>query len=258
MDPVIVVWFFVPLAFLLLVVVLGFACCTSVTVPSRCVSFVRHFSTQQTRMLGTGLHVVPPWESLVRVGLPRESHMASVPFFPQPTPTLDAQPVYRYDPEPYAALTQDQVPVNVDVWIEYQIVNLQALVDNPHATYKNVLDDEARAATQALVATLPRKALNATALRTKFVEVDWVHRTLKIRHVGVQHIEFDEATRRIQRAESAGLNPMEALDHVRQLDMQDALRTNRNAHVFVGAGGDTQKTMGRVLRTRAATTSSEQ
>ncbi len=182
---------------------------------------VRHMFNQQTRRLGQGFNFVRPWEQWVVFKLPTA---ATVNDYRELRTGLPL----RYDPEPYEVNTKDQIVVEVDLWIDYTVENLDALTMLPTADYKSWLDDRVREKTLEIVGETPRKQLNVRSLAAKFAAVEWpAGNALKITRVGVQAVDFDERMQEILRAESIGLRPHEAVAHVERMGLNNAVREGR-------------------------------
>ena len=194
---------------------------------------VRHALTQQHRVLGDGVQWVLPWERRVTLALPRGTRIRETREFPR---DVRAVTEYRYDPQPYAVLTADQVEAYVDVWIQYAITDVGRAIDYP-ADFAVVLDDQVRPKTQELANEVKRWELSAVELSKRLAAVKWPEQNgLTVRHVGVQAVQFDDKMQAILRAQSAGLSAQAAVEHVQKMDMADALRHNKNAHVILGDG----------------------
>ncbi len=207
------------------------ACCCLRIVPAKRLLYLRNNITQTRRTLRQGANLEWPWESVITVVLPvlhnRAAHMHTLP---------SERTAWRYDPEPYPAATMDQVDVFIDLWIDYEIANVESILDVPNAAYAQILDNPVLAKTQELASQLRRADLNAQVLRDEFKKVAWPQMFgLQITHVGVQRVQFDEKTQDLLRAQSMGISPADALAHAERVGFNEALRHNKNASLFLGA-----------------------
>ncbi len=199
-------------------------------VPAGRQRFVRNSWTQRKRTIQQGVNIVWPWEATIVMTLPVGPD-PKVVFDSLPA---DAQTTWTYDPPPYNASTKDQVDAAIDIWIEYMIVNPDAVSNVPNADFARSLENDVLANMQEIVAQLNRKDLQAGTLRRRFAAIEWVAKGgLKITRVDIQRIQFDDATQELLRAQSMGLSAADALTHVERTGFNSAIRTSRNTSMIV-------------------------
>jgi regulator of protease activity HflC (stomatin/prohibitin superfamily) len=221
---VIVVW----MSLMLVVAGSFLVCCALRMVRAQRVMHVRNECTQRRRPLTEGLNFSPPWESPIVLRLPQGSVIANYS-------EIHPRTVMRYDPPPYEVQSKDQVGVSVDLFVEYTISDMDAVLDTPDADYRMILDDAARMKTMQLTSEFAAADLSALALGERFSAVRWTPAFgLLITRVGVQAIAFDEQMRDLLRAKAAGATAEEALEHVANSGLNTALRNNWNTSVFLG------------------------
>lgn len=220
----------VVVALLLGVLVFAIGCFVEIIPAGRAV-VLRNPITQQRRVLAAGLHLSMPWEQRARVLLPDGSGVVLTSEFITNT-------IMRYDPPPYPALTLDQIPVQIDLWIEYRLHDMLVLTERPNGNWQPALDDLVRARLQERVSVIPRAQLNTIKLQEALRSVTWPEwPSFRVTHVGIQDILFDAQTQALSRALSLGLTHQEALEHTERMSLNESVRSNRNAQVIVG--GDT-------------------
>jgi len=234
--------FMIDVILVLSVAVVVWLLCGIHIVPAKRIGVVRHAFTQNTRIVGQGARYLSPWESICTKLMPMGDDVIEWSYFP-------AHDTTRYDPAPYTALTRDQVEIKCDTWIDFLVVDPQAVALSS-ADMRMVLDDQVRAKTQEIVAQMKRIEISATDLAPKLKAVEWKPTAgLQVVHVGVQSVKFDERTRELLRAQSMGITATEALAHVEATDLSTALREGRNTHVILQG----EKEGGMKLRPRAGT-----
>jgi len=106
-------------------------------VSARHCSVAIHRCTLQRRRLGRGCHCLWPWEELVSLRLPVRDRLIKVKALYD-----SKERTYRYDPPPYTAITADQVPVWIDLSIDYAIVDLDKALDADRDDYAELINDE--------------------------------------------------------------------------------------------------------------------
>lgn len=106
-------------------------------VASRHRAVALHRCTLQRRRLDRGCHCLWPWESLMSLRLPVHGRLRKVDSFYD-----SKERTYRYDPPPYAAITRDQVPVWIDLSIDYAIIDMDEALDADRDDYAELINDE--------------------------------------------------------------------------------------------------------------------
>jgi len=201
-----------------------------VVVPAGHVAAVRNSWTQASRLISAGFNFLRPFENIIEACMPDGAVQVRRRFF-----APGGQ--YRFDPEPYEALTEDQIPVDVDLYAYYSLSedNTQMLLKMYDGTdFKPFLDDTLRSRTQSVVANYKRKALNAATLATALNATGWPSKLFQIVRAGIQGIQFDDRTELIQRAESMGVPAEEIMRHISHSDFNEAIRSAPNATLMVG------------------------
>jgi regulator of protease activity HflC (stomatin/prohibitin superfamily) len=215
-------------------------------VPAKHVVHVRNPYTQSRRALQPGFNLTWPWEEYIAPKLPIGEDDAC------PMDKINPAAILRYDPEPYSVMTKDAVNAEIDLFVEYAIMNMDTILDTPDADYGMIIDDAARQMTVRLASQFKAADLTAVSLGDQFEKTTWPSAYgLQIKRVGVQHVTFDPAMQEMLRAVALGATPEQVLEHSSRRGLSDALRANKNASVFLGTPTPTV-TATRVQPRRAA------
>jgi regulator of protease activity HflC (stomatin/prohibitin superfamily) len=179
--------------------------------------FVVNCFTQRRRSLQSGFHLTWPWESPAVIHLPLGACVLATNEFPIG--------VLRYDPRPFAIMTQDRVNVNIDTYIDYRVAEFDVLLDRPDTNLNTILEDAVRVKLQELVSGLRLLEINSSQLAGRLSAIQFpMEHGLQIEHVGVQQVRFDPATETLLRAQATGASP-EALQYSALFGVQNSVLT---------------------------------
>lgn len=194
------------------------AWCCLVLVPVNHVAFLRSYLTQARRMLHPGVNFVWPFESVIKVKLPRGKEE-------RVTCEFALGSTYRFDPPSYRVQTQDQIEVDVDLFAEYEIVDAERMVDYAsHYDYRQILMDQTREKCNDMVSRVASVQLTASNLTEQLRAVEWPAQFgLKIKVVGIQVLRFDKNMQELIRLRALGATPAEVLSCVSRKFVGEAL-----------------------------------
>jgi regulator of protease activity HflC (stomatin/prohibitin superfamily) len=189
-----------------------------VLVPVNHVAFLRSYLTQARRMLHPGVNFVWPFESVIKVKLPRGKEE-------RVTCEFALGSTYRFDPPSYRVQTQDQIEVDVDLFAEYEIVDAERMVDYAsHYDYRQILTDQTLEKCNELVSRLAAAQVNAATLNQLLRDVEWPAQFgLKIKSVGIQVLRFDPRMQELIRMKALGATPEQVLNCVGRKFIGDGL-----------------------------------